>query len=196
MDGRRIWAFKGLGVSLVGAIAAISISSARADSITTAAGTGADAYVLSSGGTFGSSSDLLVKNDASGPSDQFNRKIYLRFDLSQLTSFGHNAGSSSLTLAYDGNPAQGGLTWNFTDASFTYELFGLKDGTAGDLNSGWTESGITWSTAPANTTTNGTSFNSTLATDLGSATIPLKPSAGATLTFSSAALTLQRYSSF
>jgi hypothetical protein len=110
------------------------------------------------------------------------------FDLSQLTSFAHHAGSSALTLTYDGNPAQSGLLWNFTDTHFTYELFGLKDGTAGDLNSGWMESGMTWGTAPGNVTTDGTSFNPALATDLGSATIPLEPAAGAALTFSSAAL--------
>lgn len=191
---RRFWERRVAGAILTAGVCAFGMSgaAAHAESITTAAGNGADAYVISGSpdSNFGTSGDLQVKND--GSNDAFNRKTYLRFDLTQFTSFTHAAGGSSLTLTYDGNPAPSSVTWNYTDTTFSYELFGLNNGTAGDASGGWTESGITgitWNNAPGNTTTDGTTFSSSVATDLGSATIAIEPSAGTTLTFSSAALT-------
>lgn len=194
MSNRRFSKAAMVLVSLAGVLIGFSSSSVLADSITTAMGSGTDAYIFSGkpDTVQANTGDLAVKNDGNETGDPWSRKAYLRFDLSKLLPGTENhIASSSLALTYDGNSA-GGLT-GFTNNIFSYELFGLKNGQPADgkptqLGS-WTTSEITWDNAPANTTTDGLTFTSADVVDLGSATIATTATAGAKLTFSSSALT-------
>lgn len=96
-------------------------------------------------GNLGAADHLRVKNANSN----FVRKSYVRYDLSGL-SFDHTTGldAATLTMAfYDGNVGLNGTT-----VDWTFEVYGLNDGDAGEA---WGENTITWNNAPQNNTANG-----------------------------------------
>jgi len=112
--------------------------------VTTAYGNGADTYVRSSyynsasNNNYGSAGAVGVKHDRVMPGN--NRKGYLRFDLSSVSS---PVVDASLGLCYAGksnDPAANPSTYN---------VYGLNDGHAGE---NWAESTITWNNAPGNST--------------------------------------------
>lgn len=112
------------------------------DGITTAVGSGADAYAAkySPSENFGLEPTLQVKNAAPLPGgEDFDRKSYFRFDLSQATAK-HGDAQLILTVGDDnqGQPVQGAQT---------FSVYGLSDGDSGET---WDESLITWNNAPAN----------------------------------------------
>lgn len=128
----------------------------QASVITTATGSGADATVRSgthANSNFGNATVASVKNDSTPNATDFNRKTYLRFDLSTITEL-PSATSASLKL-----------TLNNGGDNFSYNVFGLIDGTTGEVfTEGAGETGvsgatppnpITWNNAPANDTTAG-----------------------------------------
>ena len=120
-------------------------SQARAISITTADGNGADAYVLSNApnSNFGSSTTVQVKYAAGGVPG-FQRKGYFRFDLSGVMT---PLDDATLTLTI-GDPVGGVPVVGLQ----TFSVYGLLDGDPGET---WGESTITWNNAPANDTSNG-----------------------------------------
>lgn len=138
-------------VSGVGLLILGFTASSTAAIITTATGTnGADAYIQFGTATtnYGSLDALTIKYGGNDTGTT-NRKGYLRFDLSSITDLVTDA-SLSLTLALN----NGGST-NTTPQNFTFNVYGLNDGTTaggGFLGEDWSESAITWSNAPANIT--------------------------------------------
>ncbi|MEM9754175.1 MAG: DNRLRE domain-containing protein [Planctomycetota bacterium] len=124
---------------------------------------------------FGSALSVPVKpgNDLS-----FNRRGYVRFDVSSLS-----AGVTAATLTIEGSFDNGDVN----GAPLT--IWGLNDGNAGE---NWGESTITWLNAPANLNSNsGTGIDASEATLLGSyADGSDVPSGGgaATFTFDDVAL--------
>ncbi|MEO8205048.1 MAG: DNRLRE domain-containing protein [Chthoniobacterales bacterium] len=125
---------------------------ARADltTVTTADGNGADAYVQNGVGAntnFGTSADLFTGTGAS-PDQVF--KTYFRFDISALT----------IDTSPFATPAVLSFT-TLTNLSTTgFGLYLVKDGTAGDLLSGWDETSITYNNAPGNDISGGGLLNS------------------------------------
>ena len=120
------------------AVLLVMASSASATIITTAVGVGADAYVrggINTGFNFGSDASLLAKNDCC--SSDYDRKMYMRFDLSPIGSFDVDTATVSLTFSGGGS----------AHVSFQYELYGLLDAHSGEL---WDEGLLTWNNAPAN----------------------------------------------
>ncbi len=110
--------------------------------------TDADSYVQAGSPTsnYGTGTQLMVKLDDGG---SYHRKTYMRYDLSTL-SFDHTSELQSASLDINfidsGAGAIGAIhTWEF-------EVFGLDDGDAGE---NWSETGITWNNAPANSTGSG-----------------------------------------
>ncbi|MEM6561039.1 MAG: DNRLRE domain-containing protein [Planctomycetota bacterium] len=139
----------------------------------------ADAFIR--GGTsnntnFGAIANVQVKP---GNNLAFNRRGYVRFDVSSLS-----AGVTAATLTIEGSFDNGDVN----GAPLT--IWGLNDGNAGE---NWDESAITWSNAPANVNTaSGPGVNAAEATLLGSyADGSDVPSGGgpATFTFDDVALT-------
>ncbi len=105
--------------------------------ITTATGTGADSYVnygSNQGVNYGSSETAQV---LMGSSNDYLRKAYFRFDLSSVSGSITEATLSFRVTSPD-NLTGGGPV----------KLYGLNDGVTGE---DWSETGITWSNAPANT---------------------------------------------
>jgi hypothetical protein len=154
-------------------LATWAASPVNAAVITTADGQGADAFVNGGDGKqnskYGSQTFVAVYS-RSGSTTVY--KTYLRFDLSSL--HGAQAASVVLQLTYDSAYADGSVN-----------VYGLNNGTTGDADptsTGWTESGITWSNAPANAA--GLSDFTSDATFIMSAA-----KSGATDTFTSTALT-------
>lgn len=89
----------------------------------------ADAYVRDgsyASANYGTAADLMVKSDASG----YARKTYLKFSFSSFA--GSSAASAKLRLYVSGVN---------TDALRTLKVYGTDEA--------WTETGITWSNAPA-----------------------------------------------
>lgn len=113
--------------------------------ITTADGVGADAQIEKRHtGTydtqnFGTTTTVQLKNANDG-SQYLSRKSYFRFDLGSMEGFE----ARDVTLELTASSA--------TSNSYTFNVFGLIDGHAGES---WTESGpdsITWNNAPGNDT--------------------------------------------
>ena len=111
--------------------------------ITTSDGAGADAFIQNgsiagdtSNDNFGASSQLNVKNSVSATA--LDRKSYMRFDLSSLAA---PIDTASLELTTAAVLEQSTFPW-------TIRVWGLDDGHTGET---WSESGITWNNAPANT---------------------------------------------
>ncbi len=115
--------------------------------ISTAVGDGADSFIgaFDPATNFGSLNTLEVKNAAPfSPTLSFNRKGYLRFDLSAVST-PINGASFDLTISngLGGVPVTGLQTFN---------VYGLDDADVGEF---WLESGLTWDNAPANDTASG-----------------------------------------
>jgi hypothetical protein len=124
---------------------------------------------------FGSGSRLVVKRNGGTES---NRKAYLRFSLAGVQE---PIVSASFTLS---------LAAIFGPSTFSYRVYGLNDGDAGDLAGGWLETGagsITWNNAPANTNTPNGLVNSRV-TDLGSFTVSSTAAVGDAFTLSTPSL--------
>ncbi|MCG3179189.1 MAG: hypothetical protein BIFFINMI_01522 [Phycisphaerae bacterium] len=122
----------------------------RADVI----GPAADTYIAEATTTsnYGSATILLSKA-ISGSA--YRRKVYVRFDLSDLSFYGGaNAASATLTL----NVVDTALgTAPSSSTAFNFAVYGLIDGftKAGKLDETWAESGISWSNAPGNASGSG-----------------------------------------
>jgi hypothetical protein len=101
-------------------------------------GNGADAYVQGSNANtnFGASGVLTTRNNAGNASN--NYKVYLRFDLSAISL--NLAQATNVTLKFSS------IT---TNTAIGFSLFAIPDALPGDQLSGWSESGITYTNAPA-----------------------------------------------
>ena len=181
--------------SLVASLALFGVLAGSAHgalfSTTTNDGNGADSYVQATNSAttnFGNSPELRVKNEAD-TSGGFNRKTYLRFDISGRPAGPITGGQLDISLLDPVSTAGtngGNLTWNFN-------VYGLNDGAAGQ---NWIESGggsITWNNAPANVVATGPGFGNGVtgdATFLGllSPSIVGRGSNGATYSLTSPAL--------
>lgn len=135
----------GLAVALMAAWAAPA--GAANVSLTTGDGNGADSYVRSGAyadETHGDETWLLLKRH--DPIEDWERKTYLRFDLSSLDGPVTDA-TLNLTFLKNSNDPQA------FPSEFTFDIWGLDDGEAGDEapgDGGWTEDGATWNNAPGN----------------------------------------------
>lgn len=124
---------------------------------------------------YGTSGSLLVKNVS--PPDSFTRKVYLRFDLSTITT--------SITEASLGITVGANNNGNASiPSSFNVTVFGLKDNNSAE---NWGETTITWNNAPGNINS-GSSFDSTTTVVLGTLAITTSDVAGTRVNFSSSAL--------
>lgn len=144
-------------------------SATQIQTVTTAFGSGADAYVRggsNSGNNYGASGNITIKN---GGNSSYLRKGYLRFDLTDVDSEIFQAG-----VMFDVTTRDGG--------EHSVNVFGLLDG-AGDF---WDESTMTWDDAPANA--GGDSLVGSEVVALGSFIVPDDP-AGGSVIFSSDELT-------
>jgi hypothetical protein len=157
-------------------LCAVAVSQAFADPVTTSQGKGADTSVRGgsySGRAWGAEPIIRVCNNAEL---EHTRKAYVRFDLSALPSPVKSAKSATLSLtigaAVGNSPA---------DKVWTFEVFGLKDGNAGE---GWDEGTINWNNAPANEVTS-TSLVTADVVSLGTFTLTGKGEEGKTSSFSS-----------
>ena len=122
---------------------------------------------------FGSAVELFVRNG--GDNMAFHEKAYLEFDIGGLLGSGErflNA-SFSLTMSRAGSPTTAG----------TMTVYGIVDNA-----DSWTESGITWDTAPKNDTSSGSGVLGNTVV-LGTATIPVGAVQETTITFSDSGLT-------
>lgn len=121
------------------------------------AGVIADAHVnRASGG--GNNADgnvdvMAIKNSASST---FERKIYMKFDIS---GFSGSVDEAALSLTMD--HAGGDLDGNQTNA-WTFNVFGMNDD-----QDGWDEGTITWNNAPGNDTGDGGAIDGGAGTLLG-----------------------------
>jgi hypothetical protein len=131
----------------------------------------ADAYVDRGYPTSntGAATQITVKHASS---TTIQRKGYVRFDLGGQTP----APAANATLRFVAS------TWNEPS---TWQVYGLKDGDAGES---WGESTLTWYNAPANYTTTGNTLDTGRTTYLGSISPAAGPSVGAMLELRSAAL--------
>jgi hypothetical protein len=117
----------------------------------------ADAYVRAgsyASQNFGGDSLLIVKKTTNDSSSLYNRASYLKFDLRNVTSA---PSSATLTLTVDSGS-------NPTTSTETVNLYSVAD-------TNWTETGLTWNSAPG---LNRTNFSSA-GTLLGAKAVPLKP---------------------
>jgi len=134
---------------MAGAAATLLLSGwAWADRITTDVGYGADAYVARNTPTqcFGAEPILFIKNAAGVGSVDWDRKAYLRFDISQLGTDPYLSEarlSLMMGTAGEGVPVYGPQV---------FSVYGLADGDAGEH---WVESTTNWNNAPANNLTSG-----------------------------------------
>lgn len=108
--------------------------------------------------------DLFVKADGK---PGFNRKAYLRFDLSGVTEPINDA-ALRLTLDTQGEPP----------VSFNYRVFGLRDNDRGDRPDGWVETGLTWNNAPANAISSANGLTRSRVQDLGTFSVSSTDIAG------------------
>jgi len=107
----------------------------------------ADAYVRgrseSQNSNFGTGVALQIKYnlEGNGRGDRFNRKAYIRYDVSPVASLGKLTNAVlCLPLVTGGGTLEPGQT-------YTFAVYGLNDGDPGE---GWAEGGITWNNAPQN----------------------------------------------
>ncbi len=132
MSGRIIFSL----LTLIAIPSLASRGSAGFHVITTARGTGADAYIDggSANTNFGTSDTLLQKGQSG------IRKVYVRFDISGIPK---PLKFASLELTV------------LTAATRMLSVYGLNDGTTdgeGRLGEDWSETAITWNNAPAHAT--------------------------------------------
>lgn len=93
--------------------------------------------------------NLVIKNAASGTSSDFDRKIYLQYN---VTGLGGLDLDYSLGLEFiSGEGKEDNITGNIID----FSVYGLVDGDPGEF---WDEGLLTWNQAPANNTLSGSDF--------------------------------------
>ncbi len=138
----------GVSVGLASILGASATAPAQAAPtfITPAQGRGADLNIrggtVFGSGNFGDHQILRVRNTA----DLGNaRKSYVRFDLASLPAPAKNATSATLGLQLA--PSEGKSP---ADRVWTFNVYGLKDGSAGE---NWDEKSVNWNNAPANVAT-------------------------------------------
>lgn len=122
----------------------VGVSSARAITIDTSMGNGADATVnRQATNTNYGSSDILINRYDGNPSP-WHRQSYIRFDIGALAGQVANA-SLDIRLTYNTPGPQDNAP---ADPDF-YDMavYGMVDSDAGN---NWSESGITWNNAPGN----------------------------------------------
>lgn len=129
----------------------------------------ADSYVDGANTTtnYGTNVQLIPENKGGTTI----RKAYLRFDVNDCVPV------SAATLRL--------ISSSTGTGTHTFTVYGLTNGLAGDAPVGWTEGGINWTNAPANTTGNGFTAD---AVNLGSFTTDGTTANGTPVNFSSAAL--------
>ena len=135
-----------LAFSVTATVAACAPTHATPTFITPAQGRGADLNIrggsVFGAGNFGDHPILRVRNTG----DLGNaRKSYLRFDLASLPNAIKQATSARLSLQLA--PSEGNSP---ADRVWTFEFYGLKDGSAGE---NWDEKTVNWNNAPANVAT-------------------------------------------
>src|SRR5262245_33665304 len=134
---------------MAGAVTALLLPGwAWANRITTDAGYGADSYVARHTPTqcFGTEPTVQIKNAVGSGSLDWDRKTYLRFDISELGPDAHvSEARLSLMLGTrgEGDPVYGPQR---------FSVYGLDDEDPGEH---WSESSLTWNNAPANDVTSG-----------------------------------------
>ncbi len=127
--------------------AAIISGAAGAVTITTDDGVGADAVVISTAAGADTNYGTINNMRIGANKGDMNAAIgYVRFDLAAVTD---SVSEAELSFAVNFGTGAGN-DWGLL------QLFVLNDGDAGE---GWSETGITWNTAPANAGT-GTSMSS------------------------------------
>lgn len=117
-------------------------ASAQASLVITDLAADADSYIQQHTPTtnFGNASIAVMKGQSS-----FNRKSYLRVDLSSLPDLGTDPiTAATLTL----NFVESGIGSSIGTGDFTFEVFGLDN----DSQDNWVETSINWNNAPANDT--------------------------------------------
>jgi hypothetical protein len=114
----------------------------RVVSITTATGTGRDAYIQPDRTTKHQSDVLILVKRHPHDANEYNRKGYVAFDLSPVAGQQVRDAQLSFTLA----PTGMGFASEVPDATFA--VYGLTDESLGN----WDEAAIRWDTAPANGT--------------------------------------------
>jgi len=162
-------------IATLGAMGVLLGSSGAASAalVTTAELDGADAQIRGTTANvnfnYGVSPLIEVKNDTGGASGN-TRKVYLRFDLTNVNE--PSADAASLLVNFS---TIGGQT--------SYRLYALNDGVAGDgpsTGTGWIEGTknattasageITWANAPGNDTASASGFDAATTTFLGTFT--------------------------
>lgn len=160
--------------------ALLTTAYAARESRTTARGTGADTSVRGgdlSTRSFGNLDILRVRNATNLGGA---RKTYLRFDLKNLPASLKTLKSAAITLTIA--PAEGTSP---PDKTWTFEVFGLKDGSAGE---DWAEGTANWENAPANDVKAGSAVTDETVS-LGTFTITGPGEAGKTIVFNADGLT-------
>jgi len=180
------------GVGAVGLVGIASLAPpARAASVTPASGAGADTFVQNNSTTNNSNAtDLTVKFTGTS-TDNTNRKAYIRFDTSSLPAPGSIA-SAMLNLTVSINNGGGSGATTTTPQNFTFNVYGLNDGSTaggGKLGEDWDPTTVTYANAPANDTTSGSTVLTGTTTDnggtamlLGTFNVTQNDTAGTTLT--------------
>lgn len=144
MDDVSIWD-NTLNASEISFLASGGSASQLANSVMSSFAPNADAHVQGFGtaaetSNFGTSTLLQVKNQADD-AGEFNRKGYIRFDVSGVDKDRLVSGEFSVSIP---DPASG--AGSDAGTNWTFNVFGLNDGVGED----WDELGITWDNAPAN----------------------------------------------
>lgn len=124
---------------------------AHAAVVTPGAGNGADTFVQNGSTTNNSTSADLVVKFTGTDTDTTNRKGYIRFDTTSLPTPG-NITAASLVLTVSINNGGGSGATTTTPQNFTYNVYGLNDGSSGET---WNPTTITYANAPANNTASG-----------------------------------------
>jgi hypothetical protein len=127
--------------------------------LTTAGGTGEAAYVVSPNSPIHHSETLLlVKN---GPTKNFLRRAYLRFDLGPLRD--RRVADATLTLNFEAT----GFGYASLTGEHTFAVYALTD----EAQDAWSAENLTWESAPAASPDAGT-VDVTRAVKLGTFTTP------------------------
>lgn len=105
--------------------------------LTTAAGDGEAAYVVSPGTKLHFSDTLLLLKNA--PTSSYLRKAYLRFDLGALRA--RKVEEASLTLNFEST----GFGYASLTGDCTFVVYGVTD----DAQDAWTADSLSWQNAPA-----------------------------------------------
>ncbi len=129
--------------------------------VTTTTGAGQDQWIIRDPNERYGPDDLLMIKLAKRGFNEFDRKIYLQFDLSNVDL--DQVSEASLTMT--ASPTGIGYASRMPDA--TFEVFALTD----DELDGWAMDNLTWENAPANVSA-GNQLNETKTLPLETFTIP------------------------